>query len=59
MCHEKGGLARRAQKWEPVLREKARQNKALIIGRDSKMAPDDLGQNQAAADRRQGGLDPG
>ena len=35
--------ARRAQKWIPVLREKARQNNVLIIGRDSETTPDDLG----------------
>jgi hypothetical protein len=33
--------ARRAQKWKPVLRDMARQNYELIIGRDSEIAPDD------------------
>lgn len=34
--------ARCAQKWKPVLRREARWNKWLIIGRDSRIAPNDL-----------------
>jgi dienelactone hydrolase len=42
------GLARRAKKWKPVFREKARKTERLIIGRDSAIAADDLGESLPA-----------
>jgi hypothetical protein len=36
-------LARKAQKWKPVLRQKARWNYGPIIGRDSRIALHELG----------------
>src|SRR5690606_37190158 len=51
-------LARRAQKWKPVLREKARFNDNLIIGRDSGIAPDDLAGVQPRRDAITGASSP-
>ena len=48
----KADLARRAQKWIPVSREKARQNNDLIIGRDSEITPNDLGGAFSLTDHR-------